>query len=160
MSRDRRRRHRERQLDEAYPEALDLLAVALQAGLLPREALAHLRPAVHPLIAAALDEVARRLADHARLAEALPVLVDHLGTRALSLVATLTTAERTGTAVGPVIDRLADDARTHRRHTAEASARELPVRLAMPLVLCTLPSFVLLAIAPALLGALSALRPA
>jgi hypothetical protein len=34
----------------------------------------------------------------------------------------------------------------------------LPVRLAMPLVLCTLPSFVLLAIVPLLVGALSSLH--
>jgi hypothetical protein len=34
----------------------------------------------------------------------------------------------------------------------------LPVRLAFPLVMCTLPSFVLIAIVPALLGAVSTLR--
>ena len=39
-----------------------------------------------------------------------------------------------------------------------ASARRLPVRLTFPLVTCTLPSFVLLAIAPAVIGALSTLR--
>ena len=37
-------------------------------------------------------------------------------------------------------------------------ARRLPVRLSFPLVVCTLPSFVLLAIAPAVLGALSTLQ--
>ena len=52
----------------------------------------------------------------------------------------------------------ADDIRAERRRRAEAQARTLPVKLAFPLVMCTLPSFVLLAIVPALLGAVSTLR--
>ena len=57
-----------------------------------------------------------------------------------------------------MLDRLAVDARAARRRLGEAEARRLPVRLTFPLVSCTLPSFVLLAIAPAVLGALSTLR--
>ena len=48
--------------------------------------------------------------------------------------------------------------RAARRRLGEAAARRLPVRLTFPLVTCTLPAFVLLAIAPAVLGALSTLR--
>ena len=50
------------------------------------------------------------------------------------------------------------DANASRRRQGEAAARRLPVRLSFPLVTCTLPSFVLLAIAPAILGAVSSLR--
>ncbi len=60
----------------------------------------------------------------------------------------------------PALDRLAADARTARRRIGEAAARRLPVRLTASLVTCTLPSFVLLAIKPAVLGALSTLRGA
>ena len=67
-------------------------------------------------------------------------------------------ADRDGTALVPVLDRLAADARAARRRLAEADARRLPVRLTFPLVTCTLPAFVLLAIAPAVLGAVSTLR--
>jgi hypothetical protein len=58
----------------------------------------------------------------------------------------------------PVLDRLTDEANAGRRRAGEAAARRLPVRLSFPLVVCTLPSFVLLAIAPAVLGALSTVR--
>ena len=70
----------------------------------------------------------------------------------------IATADRDGLPLAPALDRLAADARTTRRRLGEAAARRLPVRLIFPLVTCTLPSFVLLAIAPAVLGALSTLR--
>jgi len=130
----------------------------VQAGHLPLEALLRIRPHVHPIITTAIDDVARRVQVGERLAEALDALVKTLGTRALGFVATVGLAERTGLAVGPMIDRIGDDARQHRRRRAEISARELPVKLSLPLVLCTLPSFVLVAIAPLLIGALSSLR--
>lgn len=153
-----RARHRQRVLDDTYPDALDLFVVSVQAGQLPLEALARIRPHVHPMIADAIGEVELRLHQGQRSVDALDALVHALGTRALALVATLAQAERTGLAVAPMIDRIADDARLHRRRRAEVAARELPVRLAFPLVLCTLPSFVLVAIAPLLVGALSSLR--
>ncbi len=153
-----RRRRLERMLDDAYPDALDLFVVSVQAGLLPFEALRRVRPHVHPFIGAAIDDVIDRVHRGRRLVDALDALVEVLGTRALTFVATIALTERTGLAIGPMIDRIADDARLHRRRRAESAARELPVRLSLPLVLCTLPSFVLIAIAPLLIGALSSLR--
>ncbi|CAB4576271.1 unannotated protein [freshwater metagenome] len=76
----------------------------------------------------------------------------------LGLVSAVAAAERWGLPLAPTVDRIADDARLHRRRLAEAEARRLPVRLAVPLVCCTLPSFVCIAIGPLLVGALSSLR--
>jgi len=145
-------------LDDAYPDALDLFVVWVQAGHLPLEALLRIGPHVHPAVADAIDEVARRVQLGQRMVRALDALVEQLGTRALAFVSTVSLADRTGLAIAPMIDRIGDDARHHRRRCAEMSARELPVRLAVPLVVCTLPSFVLVAIAPLLIGALSSLR--
>lgn len=157
-ARPQRGRRRERVLDDAYPDALDLFVVSVQAGNLPIDALLSIAAHVHPLIAAAIHDVDRRVHHGQRAVDALDALVDALGTRALAFVATVALAERTGLAVAPMIDRIGEDARLHRRRRAESAARELPVRLSFPLVLCTLPSFVLVAIAPLLIGALSSLR--
>jgi tight adherence protein C len=116
------------------------------AGLAPPAA----QPALHDLV--------DRLDRGHRVVDALPVLVDHWGSRALALVAAVSAAEVAGLPLAPTLDRIADDARAHRRRVAEADARRLPVRLAMPLVCCTLPSFVCIAIGPLLVGALSSLR--
>jgi len=147
-------------LDHAFPDALELFVVALQAGLLPVQAMAELQPMVHPMVGDGFAQVHRRVAQGDRFADALDALVDALGVRALTFVGTLAMAERTGLPAVPMIERLAEDARRHRRQRVDADARELPVRLAFPLVLCTLPSFALVAIAPLLVGALSSLRAA
>ena len=73
---------------------------------------------------------------------------------ALRLVAT---AVRYGLPLAPVLDRLIDEARAERRRHAAEAARRLPVALSFPLVVCSLPSFVLLAIVPAVLGAVASL---
>ncbi len=78
--------------------------------------------------------------------------------RARELASSIAMADRDGLPLAPVLDRLAAEARAERRRLGQAEARRLPVRLSFPLVVCTLPSFVLLAIAPAVLGAISTLR--
>ena len=66
-------------------------------------------------------------------------------------------ADRSGAPLGPTLERLSIEARAERRRLADADARRLPVRLSFPLVGCTLPAFVLLGIAPAILAALTSL---
>jgi tight adherence protein C len=140
------------------PELLDLLVVSVQAGLLPAQALRDARELVEPPLRDALDALEARLARGERFADALAALVELLGSRVLGLVATVVATDRHGLPLAPAVERLADDARNHRRRLAEATARELPVRMSFPLVLCTLPSFALVAIVPLLVGALSSLQ--
>jgi Flp pilus assembly protein TadB len=144
--------------EAAMPGAIESMVVCLHAGLTPAQAigeLARLAPAaVRPGFAA----VELRLHRGAGFADAIAELTAHCGRTALPLVSALGTAVRDGLPLAPVLDRLADEANAARRRAGEAAARRLPVRLSFPLVTCTLPSFVLLAIAPAVLGALSTVR--
>lgn len=153
-----RRSRRELVLDRSMPDLLDLLVVTLQAGLPPAQAFRSTAGLAPAALTGALHELVERLDRGERLVDALPVLGDRWGVRALSLVAAVSAAEVSGQPLAPVVDRLADDGRTHRRRAAEADARRLPVRLAVPLVCCTLPSFVFIAIGPLLVGALSSLH--
>ncbi len=142
------------------PDLLDLLVLTLQAGVPAPAAFVELAPHVPPALSPAVIAVVERCGQGDRFVDALDALVEHLGTRALGLVAAIGAAERSGLPLAPTIDRIADDARAHRRRSAEIEARRLPVRLAVPLVCCTLPSFVCIAIGPVLIGALSTLRSA
>lgn len=143
---------------ELLPDLVELIVIAVRAGATPTAALALVAPYAPAPLRPALAEAQHRLRRGQRLGDALPVLVELLGTEATVFVDALVTADRYGLPLAPVLDRLADDIRGERRRRAEAQARTLPVKLAFPLVVCTLPSFVLLAIVPALLGAVSTLR--
>jgi len=149
----RRRRDAQRQL----PDAIERIVLMVHAGLSPhlavRDACRSSPPAVRP----AFELVAHRLDRGVPLGEALGALTDVLGPRAAPVADAFAAADRYGVPLEPLLDQLARDARAERRRLDEASARRLPVQLAFPLVVCTLPSFVLVAIAPAVLAALSSL---
>ena len=152
-----RTRHR-RAVDAALPDALDLVVLAVRAGHLPVAALR----AVHPHFAPALRDTTKRMLDQVdggrRFADALPLLSEELGPALDPLVDGLAAADRDGLPLAPVLERLAADARAHRRRRLDTLARQLPVRMAVPLVVCILPSFVLLAVVPLLLAALASLH--
>jgi tight adherence protein C len=153
-----RRRRLHRAVDAALPDAVDLIVLGVRSGHLPAAALQavhhHFAPVLRGPTAAVLADVERGV----RFAEALPRLSTELGSALDPLVDGLAAADRDGLPLAPVLERLATDARLHRRRQLDTLARQLPVRLALPLVLCTLPSFVLLAIVPLLLAALSSLN--
>ena len=142
----------------AMPDAIELLVMCLHAGLTPTQAVGELARLAPPPVRPGFAATEQRLHRGAAFADALGELSEHCGRSALALVSALGTAVRDGLPLAPVLDRLTDEASAGRRRAGEAAARRLPVRLSFPLVVCTLPSFVLLAIAPAVLGALSTVR--
>lgn len=150
-------RRRRRDIEAQLPDAIDLLVLTIHAGATPAQAVidvaAHLGDAVRP----AFDAVALRLQRGQRLADAVEALPAALGHRAHGIADGIASAERYGSPLAPVLRSLSDEARADRRRSAEAHARSLSVKLSFPLVACTLPSFVLLAIVPAVMGALRSL---
>jgi len=155
----RRRARWRRQIASEFPDALDLLVLSIRAGYLPAQAIVEIGPFLPPAVRGAFGSVDAAMQAGQRFADALNQLSSALGPVAQPLVDSLSAADRYGLPLAPVLERLSSEARQQRRRDSEAAARELPVRLAVPLVLCTLPSFVLLAIVPLLLGALSSLHP-
>jgi tight adherence protein C len=145
-------------IDAAMPDAVELIVMCLHAGLTPTQAIGELAKLAPLPVRPGFQAAEQRLHRGAGFADALAELDGHCGRSALALVSALGAAVRDGLPLAPVLDRLTDEANAGRRRAGEAAARRLPVRLSFPLVVCTLPSFVLLAIAPAVLGALSTVR--
>ncbi len=152
------RRRRARAVDAALPDALDLVVLAVRAGHLPVAALTAVHHHFAPPLRDATADMLRDIDDGRRFADALPTLSVRLGPALHPLVDGLGAADRDGLPLAPVLERLAADARAHRRRHLDTMARQLPVRLAVPLVVCILPSFVLLAVVPLLLAALASLH--
>jgi tight adherence protein C len=154
----RRRSRCTRRIAHDFPDALDLLVLSIRAGYLPAQAVVEIVPFLPRPLRPSFIAVGDAMQGGDRFADALGQLRTNLGPIAQPLVDSLSAADRYGLPLAPVLERLSFEARQQRRRDTDATARELPVRLAMPLVLCTLPSFVLLAIVPLLLGALSSLH--
>ncbi len=131
--------------------------LAVRAGFLPAAALRAAHPHVASILSEPIGSVLQRLDAGDRFSDALSALTQRLGHRADTLVDTLAAADRDGLPLAPVLERLAAEAHAHRRRQSDTLARQLPIRLSIPLVVCTLPSFVLLAVVPLLLAALSSL---
>ena len=151
-------RRRVQRLESALPETVDLLVLAVGAGCnVPLAVAAAGRRGSGPL-AAELRRVAGEVARGRRLADALDELPEVAGEPARSLAGVLSRCERYGTPALPALRRLADEVRVQRQRRAEAAARRVPVTLLFPLVVCILPAFALLTVAPLVAGALRELR--
>jgi tight adherence protein C len=149
-------RRREHILADEAPDLAELFRIAVGAGLTVHLAVETVAPRRRGLSGAALAQVPLATSRGERLADALDRWAE-CGEPIRPLAAALAAAERYGEPLGPVLERVTADARLLRRRRAEEAARRLPVVLLFPLVCCVLPAFVLLAVAPLLLVALSEL---
>jgi hypothetical protein len=150
-------RHRaDGQLDDQVPDVVDLLSLTTAAGLPVSAALRAIGDRPGGPLGAALSDAASRVALGATTAEALDILAG-AGPPVRPLVDALAQHDRYGTPLLPALDRVAIEARARRRRRAEEAARRLPVTLLFPLVLTTLPAFVLLTVVPLLAGSLGSL---
>ena len=147
-----------RRMEADLPEMVDLLSLAVSSGCNVNLAVvAAGRRGVGPL-AAELRRVGEEVAWGRRLADALEDLPARAGEVTRPLASALAACERYGAPLAPALQRLSDEVRRHRRRRAEEAARRVPVMLLFPLVLCILPAFALLTVAPLIAGAVRELN--
>lgn len=140
------------------PETVDLLTLAVGAGCNVALAVAAAgRRGAGPL-AAELCAVTDAVSRGRRLADALDDLPARAGEGVRPLSSALVACERYGAPLEASLQRVGDHVRRQRRRRAEEAARKVPVALLFPLVLCILPAFALLTVAPLVAGALRELR--
>jgi Flp pilus assembly protein TadB len=150
-SRSRRLIDRERRRAGELPVAADLLAACVRAGAPPGVALAAVASAVDRTLGDDLAAVAVALQLSGDPIEAWDAVV-----RRDPVLSPWARAVRravvTGTPMADAFDRLASEERAAARTRRLDSARRVGVRAAAPLGLCFLPAFILIAIAPLVLG--------
>jgi tight adherence protein C len=153
----RRIRRRAKRIDQELPDVLDLLRVAIRAGLAPRRALIEVGRR-HP---GTLARELKRAAARADLGENVDDTLSHLETRCPAqgipqFVAALKRAERHGAPLGPTLAAQAEESRSRRAaHRAEQAAKAAP-KIQLIVALLLVPAVLLLvaaALIPALAGA-------
>ena len=154
----RRERSRLVEVERSLPEAIDLLALVVSAGVPPLRALAMVAPRCPAPHRQAWAEVVARVEAGETYADAVGHLIIRLGPPMRPLVTALLAAERDGVALVPAQDRCGAEAHRRRRVRAEEAARRVPVLMLFPLVFCVLPAFGLLTVVPLLAGSISDLQ--
>lgn len=144
----RRRRH---ELVLQAPQALELLAACLAAGMPVRTACAAVAEAFDDPVAHDLGRVLAATALGVSDAEAWRALRDHpqFGPAALDLARSV----ESGTMMVEGLRHHAEVARDRRRAALQVRARGVGVRSVMPLMICFIPSFMLLGVVPAVVSA-------
>ena len=138
--------------------ATDMLSVLLLSGMTTPQALQQLHHYLDEPCRTVFHDCSQLLSHGSRFHDVVRQLSSTFGSPAFALCEALLASERDGIAVGPLLERLSAVTRQQRRQELDAAARQLPVRMAIPLVTCVLPSFVLLGVLPLFMGSLGGLR--
>jgi Flp pilus assembly protein TadB len=143
-------RRRRLRIEAELPWVVDLLSATLRTGMGPVEALTRVAEVCHPDVRVELDVPLARLRLGVDPVSVWAELTDHpeLG----RLGNALRRATESGAPVVDALARLADDLRAGRRAAVEVRVRRIEVRAAVPLGVCLLPAFVLLAVVPLVAG--------
>lgn len=151
----RRMRERQRAIFEAFPDALDLMTVCVEAGLGTESALLRVADDLapqSPVLAEELRLVNLELRAGAPRDRALRHLALRTGVEEVEgFVTMLLQAERFGTRVAQALRVHADTLRTLRRQRAEEAAAKIALKLLFPLIFCIFPALMVVLLGPAVI---------
>lgn len=154
---------RQRDIFEAFPDALDLMTVCVEAGLAVDAAIIKVAEEIRHKSEALSEElhlVTLELRAGATKEKSLRNLAMRTGVEDVdALVAMLIQTERFGTSVAASLRVHAETMRTKRRQRAEEAAAKIPLKLLFPLIFCIFPSMLLVLLGPAFIRIYRVLIP-
>lgn len=156
-------RIKQRQVDivDAFPDALDLLVVCVEAGLSLDSAILRVAKEISfswPVLGEELQILSLELRAGKSRQEALDSLAARTGLPEIqALVSILIQAEHFGTSIASSLRDHADEMRLERIQKAKETAAKLPVRMAVPIILFIFPALFLVLLGPAALSIYQAL---
>ncbi len=126
------------------PDAMDMILVGVEAGLSLPASIKHLCEEfadAHPIIAEQFRIVMLEFQAGKSRPDALASLAKRMDVQEARIFSTMIAQSETlGTSLATTLRVLADDMRRDRMLKAEQRAAELPVKMAIPLVLCIFPA--------------------
>ena len=155
---------RQRELINAFPDALDLMLVCVEAGLGLEAAFARVGQEMltsHPLLAEQFGAVVLELRGGRSREDALRRLADRAGADEIRAFSTLLIqSTKLGSSIAQTLRIYASEMRERRRMRAEEKAHRLPVLISIPLVACMLPTMIGVLMLPAAIRVIRAIVPA
>ncbi len=155
---------RQQALGEAFPDALDMMVVCVEAGLGLDAAFTRVGTQIapaHPILAMELGIVALELRAGKTREDALRNFSKRIGLREVSsFVTLLIQSDALGASIGKTLRVHAEEMRIHRMLRAEEMAHKLPVKMTFPLVTCILPTMFVAVMLPGIISLVRELMPA
>jgi tight adherence protein C len=155
-------RRRQKEMQRALPDALDMLVVSVEAGLGLNQALVRVADEVYrlsPVLSEQMTLVNLEIRAGTAREEALRNLADRTGLADIaSLTGMLIQTDRFGTSVAQALRIHADTMRTKRRQRAEEAAAKTTIKLIFPLVFCIFPALFVVILGPAVIQIIQALQ--
>lgn len=156
-------RHRQRELFEAFPDAIDLMTVSVEAGLGLDAAITRVAGEMaleSPALAEELHLMTLELRAGSSREQAFRNLAMRTGLDDVdALVAMLIQADRFGTSIAASLRVHSESLRVKRRLRAEEAAAKIPVKLLFPVIFCIFPSLLLVLLGPAMISIYRILLP-
>ena len=154
---------RQLEIYEGFPDALDMMLVCVEAGLGLDAAInrvGHEIGKAHQVLGEQMELVGLEMRAGKPRHEALRNLADRTGVEEVrSLVTLLIQSDALGSSIAQSLRVHAEDMRARRMLKAEEKAHKLPVKLSIPLILCVLPSLMIVILSPAALRIIDSLLP-
>ena len=155
--------HRQREVFESFPDALDMMTVCVEAGLGTEAAMVRVADDLQlksPALAEELRLVNLELRAGADRERALRNLALRTGVEEVDgFVSMISQAERFGTSIAASLRVHADMLRTARRQRAEEAAAKIALKLLFPLIFCIFPSLMVVLMGPAMIQIYRVLMP-
>ncbi len=152
---------RQREMQKALPDALDLFVVCVEAGLGLNQAISRVSEEIErvsPVLAEQLALVNLEIRAGTARDEAFRNLGDRTGLQDIkSLMAMLIQTDRFGTSVAQALRTHSETMRTKRRQRAEEAAAKTTIKLVFPLVLFIFPALYVIILGPAVIQILETL---
>ena len=150
-------------LTNAFPDALDLMLVCVEAGLGLEAAFSRVGMEMttsHPLLAEQFGAVVLELRAGRSHEDALRRMADRAGADDIRAFATLLVqSTKLGSSISQTLRTYSAEMREKRRLRAEEKAHRLPVLISIPLVVCMLPTMIGLLMLPAAIRVFRAVLP-
>jgi tight adherence protein C len=155
---------RQRKIINAFPDALDLMLVCVEAGLGLEAAFARVGMEMtnsHPLLAEQFGAVVLELRAGRSHEDALRRMADRAGADDIRAFATLLVqSTKLGSSIAQTLRIYSAEMREKRQMRAEEKAHRLPVLISIPLVACMLPTMIGVLMLPAVIRVVRAVLPA
>ena len=156
-------RARQKEMQKALPDALDLLVVCVEAGLGLNQAMVRVSEEIErlsPVLSEQLAMVNLEIRAGTAREEAFRNMGERTGLDDIkSLMAMLVQTDRFGTSIAQALRVQADTLRTKRRQRAEEAAAKTGVKMIFPLVFCIFPAIWVVTIGPAVIKFVQVLMP-